>query len=1212
MVDHAAHDDDLYLGHALRGVSVHHLSSDFSRAVRDAGFSDISTVYEIEPKVIRAPGANIICPRDGRLGCAYVDVVRGKSHVGLATVMLSYTWGYTVGDIVDTLVSYCRDFNLAPEDTFVWMCCLCVNQYRVLESTKLGRQVPFEEFCDTFGQRVRGVRTIVAMMSPWRFPGYITRVWCCFEFFYAYQFEKDLVIAMPPREAQDFRDTLLKETADGSDWNAMWTALASVDVAQANASVREDKLCISKMIEDGPGFHKINTSIAKHLQQWIVKSSDGYLSKCLEENTLPKNDAEDLCLQIGTLLRRVGLLQRAAQLLEQGGAMCDETATRKRACFFREAGIVKFQLGDADAALESYQHALKLFDRSDMRYSRENASLLMSFGILKASRGDFDEALRAYEQARRIRENLNILRTPEGAALLREIGNVKGFHGGLADALATYAEAKCIREETGSLDTPDGAALLSSIGIVQKQRGNLVEALAAQQEARRIRERTGCLQTAGGATTMKEIGIVLFQTGQVHEAVKAYEEARQIRKNGGTYETPDGASLLTSIGIAKIACGDLTGAWEAYKEASKIRDATGSMGSPDGAALLREIGNLNVLRGHHGLALSAYERARLLREKLGSLETPEGAALLSSTGLLHWQRGDLDMALELQREARHIRETTGSMHTPGGASMLRIEGMVLLQRGYFEEAVECFEQACRIREEGGTMETPEGSALLASIGIAELARDDLGASDKAFSEAKRILLTTQDGFRSMEGVCLLLQIAQLHMLRHEEDSAFDLYFDALEIMEQLKSLESPMGAAVLTSVGCAQRERGNLTAALGTFEKALQVRNRSQCLDTPEGATLLLEFGLALRAKGDDELACQSYSEALRIREHTRTLATHDGMKLLRCIGNALSERGLEDEAVAACELAVGLHNFGDASGRSSCAALLHELESINKDAPRSFETTRAPAISSLIEVAEGAEKIRMSLGLGRETLGGDRKSLPLTIEVADISGALAHAVCAVEAEQKRLSISEALNSDIEENCQRYRERCVHLHPELMPPHLTDCKLIEARVEEVCSSEESMAASLDSEPIDKQHATLHSLRVEHETCVRECEVLVRRRQMSEESRETSLSEVCLSCLAEPESSLGKPIFGSSRVRSNDSGGLGEELRMDGPRLRRMCSEWRSEASWAMQEEGTARDALDEASSRRSVLQEELSASFHRNFTEAVDELAQIRTAFQER
>eukprot|EP00913_Durusdinium_trenchii_P015090 g14152.t1 len=92
--------------------------------------------------------------------------------------MLSYSWGYGVGTIADTLT----DFFGRDVHRYVWICCLCINQHRVKEAQAAGEVVPFKEFEEAFGKRVAGVSHILAMMSPWQEPLYLKRVWCVFEF----------------------------------------------------------------------------------------------------------------------------------------------------------------------------------------------------------------------------------------------------------------------------------------------------------------------------------------------------------------------------------------------------------------------------------------------------------------------------------------------------------------------------------------------------------------------------------------------------------------------------------------------------------------------------------------------------------------------------------------------------------------------------------------------------------------------------------------------------------------------------------------------------------------------------------------------------------------------------------------------------------------------------------------------------------------------
>ena len=114
-------------GHLLRGISPMYLLNTFLPEVLAQGLSSTSNVHEVEPQVIRGKGKHVMCPRDGKLGAAYIDCV-SNGQTGQASVMLSYTWRYPVGDIVDTLLDYCRNSGRDEETTFFWICCICLNQ----------------------------------------------------------------------------------------------------------------------------------------------------------------------------------------------------------------------------------------------------------------------------------------------------------------------------------------------------------------------------------------------------------------------------------------------------------------------------------------------------------------------------------------------------------------------------------------------------------------------------------------------------------------------------------------------------------------------------------------------------------------------------------------------------------------------------------------------------------------------------------------------------------------------------------------------------------------------------------------------------------------------------------------------------------------------------------------------------------------------------
>lgn len=72
----------------LRGISLHHLSDTFAPnvyAVTDGN----ATIKVANRTLVRPACAGIVCPRDGELGCAYVDTLSEHDDVGKSSALLS-------------------------------------------------------------------------------------------------------------------------------------------------------------------------------------------------------------------------------------------------------------------------------------------------------------------------------------------------------------------------------------------------------------------------------------------------------------------------------------------------------------------------------------------------------------------------------------------------------------------------------------------------------------------------------------------------------------------------------------------------------------------------------------------------------------------------------------------------------------------------------------------------------------------------------------------------------------------------------------------------------------------------------------------------------------------------------------------------------------------------------------------------------------------
>lgn len=491
---------DVGLGHELRGVSVHHLRAGVLESVRQLGMNvDEASVHDIEETVIRAKGEYVVCPRDHRRGAAYVDSISGPDNAGMSEFMLSYTWQYKVKDITETLENFCELRGYDVRRTYVWICCLCVNQWRVQEARRQQNIVDFGSFEKTFRGRVEQIGCVLAMLSPWRSPNYIKRVWCDFELFQAVTLKKDIVILTPPSEKDDLRRSVL----EGNGVAEVWKVLMGIDIGKAEASVPEDKEHIFRMIEMDCGFERLNAEVSRSLRQWIVDTSEREVITNMRDGTMGGEIAVKMCAEVGQLLTDLHLLDQAAQILEMGSVECEKKGLGNTLC---------------------------------------HAKLAKAFGELQTKQKRYLEALQSYSDARRIREFLEQLDTDEGAELLRCTGLARKFSGDKVGAKQSFEEARACRLKSRSMDTVEGADLYRSMGALAEE-CDLDEAWDLYMEGMQVLCKRQASQTGSGAYLMMCMGNVMLERLDIDNALEIYAEARRMRVRSGTLQTHGGQIL---------------------------------------------------------------------------------------------------------------------------------------------------------------------------------------------------------------------------------------------------------------------------------------------------------------------------------------------------------------------------------------------------------------------------------------------------------------------------------------------------------------------------------------------------------------------------------------------------------------------------------------------------------------------------------------------
>ena len=143
-------------------------------------FVDMKTGFWLSEDPI---GGNILCPRDGRPGCALVDWIRPDDRRE-QTHFLSWTWKYTLAEVASALKMFQQSMEdpNAASGVFFFMCFFTNNQFRIIvEESSTGS----DNLESVFEGNLRRIGRMVAVLDTWDRPLYLSRIWTVYEQFVA-------------------------------------------------------------------------------------------------------------------------------------------------------------------------------------------------------------------------------------------------------------------------------------------------------------------------------------------------------------------------------------------------------------------------------------------------------------------------------------------------------------------------------------------------------------------------------------------------------------------------------------------------------------------------------------------------------------------------------------------------------------------------------------------------------------------------------------------------------------------------------------------------------------------------------------------------------------------------------------------------------------------------------------------------------------------
>ena len=179
------------------GVSVAYLlSTEFMLLAQTRSKLDNPNFYDLKDAFFLSTdpipiGSDKICPRDGKLGCALVDVL-DRYHRGECTHFLSWTWGYSLNLVRSSMMAWADQSKIDPKKTFLYMCFFVNNQYRILLDQN-GAGSRNSSLREVFGEHLQRVGRMVALLDHWDQPAYLSRIWTIFEQYTAVVWEIEAV-----------------------------------------------------------------------------------------------------------------------------------------------------------------------------------------------------------------------------------------------------------------------------------------------------------------------------------------------------------------------------------------------------------------------------------------------------------------------------------------------------------------------------------------------------------------------------------------------------------------------------------------------------------------------------------------------------------------------------------------------------------------------------------------------------------------------------------------------------------------------------------------------------------------------------------------------------------------------------------------------------------------------------------------------------------
>jgi len=485
----------------------------------------------------------------------------------------------------------------------------------------------------------------------------------------------------------------------------------------------------------------------------------------LEIKKTDKNELADFCNSMGMILEVLDIDNSLASKLFQHAM-----AIREDGESYLGMGVLHFEKGDYQEALEYYQKALNAFKDTSEDKNMYLPILYCGIGRVYYTIGDYPQALEYCQKALNVFDG-----NSEDKALYANIHNIIGLvynsMGNKLKALEYGQEALNIQKEVLGNKHQDTATSYHNVGLVYSQIGDYPKAHEYFQKALNIQEevlgekhpqtvliRNNLIEFYMKIARLKlENGNTYLKKGDYDLAIIEYTNAIKLNPNytiaynsrGNAYYSkkeydkaiadysqairlnPNDASTYNRRGNVYYSKKDYEQSIADYSLAIRF--------NPDEAVYYSNRGGSYECKCDYGSAIIDYNEALAIREKVIGKDHVSTATSYNKIGYCYSKLNDYQKAIEYYNEALAIKEKLfGKKHIDTAAAYDTI-GLCYYNLGNRQKALECYREALDIYSslEGQDVKTSTIKQAIAAVSNPNITL--LASNVTTFEQAKEII-----------------------------------------------------------------------------------------------------------------------------------------------------------------------------------------------------------------------------------------------------------------------------------------------------------------------------------------------------------------------------------------------------------------------------------------------------------------------------------------